>query len=71
MEGSFYLREPGQPAAPKGMETMSALHAWLAAVLIIVVGLVTLTHLGVAIVPGIATAIHSVEHWLGEPLVIG
>jgi hypothetical protein len=51
-----------------GGKTMSAFHAWVAAVLIILVGLVTLAQLGIAVVPGLATALHSVEHWLGEPL---
>lgn len=47
---------------------MSAFHAWLATVLILVIGLVTLDQLGVAVGPGVATAMHSIEHWLGEPL---
>jgi len=47
---------------------MGAILAWFTTVVLVLSLVLVLGQMGVAVTPAIGTALHGVEHWLGQPI---
>jgi hypothetical protein len=47
---------------------MGALLAWFTTVVLVLSFVLVLSQLGLDVTPAISSALHGVEHWLGQPI---